>query len=60
MRTIGRFVSIDLGFVFWQDYTCYYYVRAVFSPNLFFLAADTRRLSTYSGQEEKNHHPPID
>jgi serine/threonine protein kinase len=23
------FVSIDLGFVFWQDFTCHYYVRAV-------------------------------
>ncbi len=25
------FVSIDLGFVFWQDFTCHYYVRAVCS-----------------------------
>lgn len=25
------FVSIDLGFVFWQDFTCNYYVRAVCS-----------------------------
>jgi serine/threonine protein kinase len=25
------FVSIDLGFVFWQDFTCHYYVRAICS-----------------------------
>lgn len=25
------YVSIDLGFVSWQDFTCYYYVRAVCS-----------------------------
>jgi serine/threonine-protein kinase len=25
------FVSIDLGFVFWQDLTCHYYIRAVCS-----------------------------
>jgi serine/threonine protein kinase len=25
------FVSLDVGFVFWQDFTCHYYVRAVCS-----------------------------
>ncbi|MBI5586057.1 MAG: protein kinase [Deltaproteobacteria bacterium] len=27
--TAAWFVSIDLGFVFWQDFTCHYFVRAV-------------------------------
>ena len=29
--TAAWFASIDLGFVFWQDFTCHYYVRAVCS-----------------------------
>jgi serine/threonine-protein kinase len=29
--TAAWFVSIDLGFVFWQDFTCRYFVRAVCS-----------------------------
>jgi eukaryotic-like serine/threonine-protein kinase len=28
------YVSIDLGFVSWQDFTCYYYVRAVCDQNI--------------------------
>jgi serine/threonine-protein kinase len=27
------YVSLDLGYVYWQDFTCYYFVRAVSSDN---------------------------
>jgi serine/threonine protein kinase len=28
------YVSVDLGYVSWQDFTCYYYVRAVYSEGV--------------------------